>query len=35
MLPRALDAIMSRSWIRGMEEVVAIFLDFEGERCSN
>ena len=26
---------MNRSWIRSMEEVVAIFLDFKGERCSN
>ena len=35
MLPRATDAIMSRSWIRGVEEVVAVFLDVKGERCSN
>ena len=35
MLPRALDAFISRSWIRSMKEVVAIFLDFKGERCSN
>ena len=35
MLPRALDAVMSRSWTRNLEEVVAIFLDFKGESCSN
>lgn len=35
MLPRALDAIVSRSWSRSIEEVVAIFSDFKGERCSN
>lgn len=35
MLPRAVDAIMSRSWVRSREEVVAIFADFECENCSN
>lgn len=33
MLPRALEGIVT--WSRSIEEVVAIFSDFKGERCSN